>query len=900
MKRLILLLFLLIVFFQASSQQTIQAVNTLLLDAKYDEAIRVIDKKINDGNDLNTEIALKNKKAEALIHLGKFDEAEKVLKEAEQKIANKPGTEFPQAMTKTNEGFLYLNQGRNDLAFEALQKAIDQFEQSGKENTLEAAEAVSYLGQTYINTGKYIQAEEQLQRALALRQKQMKETNEVIAASYNDLGLVYSFMSDNDKALDYYDKALAIYQKLHGKENPKIAIANTNMGVVYRNSELYGDAVNNFEAALTIWEKVYTTAHPSKAFVLANLGQTYSKMGDQKAALGYYDRSLKMYQESYGKKHPDIARVLNAMGSIKLSLHAYDEALLNYQQALKANVSDFENDDVQHNPKLRNFYNGNILLYTLLLKAEALEGKYYGQTLKFQDLSWALQSLHTCDTLIDKLRQQITNEGDKLALGVAASEVYGDGVRISYNAGMNALARKKYFEESFYFAEKSKSAVLLEAISDSEAKSFAGIPVNMLEEEKNLKSAIAMCTQKLAQKPSADEEKYLRETSFTLNRNYEAFTKKLEQEFPEYFNLKYNSASPSIQQLQLLLNSKTAILSYFTDDKNARIYIFLISKNKFRIIDHVLPAEFDKYITGLRNSLFFSDLKTFTESSHMLYDLLIPKVAASITDLVILPTGRLSIIPFETLLTKKAEENQSDYKSLSYLLKKFSVQYEFSAGLLLDKSRQKQNTNASSIFLCAPVTFPEKDNLADLPGTASEVNGISNLFADKKLNRGLFINQQADEALIKSGQLKNYSLLHFATHGIVDEKDPELSRIYLQSNSDAEDGNLFAGEIYNLQLQANLVTLSACQTGLGKISKGEGVIGLSRALVYAGAKNVMVSFWSVADESTSELMKDFYKYLLNDTTSNYSENLRKAKLNLMNKEQYSAPYYWAPFILIGF
>ncbi len=883
----------------STQAQTVRSIDDLLLDAKYAEAIQAIDNE-TASKDPGAVVVLMNKKAEALIHLGKFDEADAVLASVGQKIVNQPDAEFLRAITNTTNGFLSLNEGRNDLALASLQQAIDQFQSAGKENSLENAQALSYLGQTYINTGKYLQAEEQLQRALTLRQNLMNNANEVIAASYNDLGLVYSFMADHDKALDFYEKALAIYEKIHGNDHPKIAIANTNMGVVYRNSELYGDAVNDFEAALKIWENVYTGAHPAKAFVLANLGQTYSKMGDQKAALGYYDRALVMYESSYGKKHPDVARILNAIGNIKLADREYDAALLNYQRALQANVGDFNSTAIHDNPSLKNFYNGNILLYSLLFKAEALEAKYYGRTLKFDDLLLAIQSLHTCDTLIDKLRQQITNEGDKLALGVAANDVYADGVRIAYSAGINALRPKQYFEEAFYFAEKSKSAVLLEAISDSEAKSFAGIPATMLEEEKGLKSAIAMCNQKLAQKPAVEEEKYLRETSFALNRTYETFTKKLERDYPEYFNLKYNAASPSITQLQSLLDAKTAIISYFTDDKNARIYTFLITRNKFRLEDHALPKDFDKQITGLRNSLFFSDLKTFTKASHALYDMLIPAIPSAIEDLVILPTGRLSIIPFETLLVKKADDNHADYRSLSYVINRYSIRYEFSAGLMLEKSRQKQTSTSASIFLCAPVTFPEKDNLPDLPGTESEVTSIANLFAGKNLGKALYTNQHADEALVKSGQLKNYSLLHFATHGIVDEKDPELSRIYLQPGENAEDGNLFAGEIYNLELNANLVTLSACQTGLGKISKGEGVIGLSRALVYAGARNVIVSFWSVADESTSELMKDFYRQLLENSSHGYSVDLRRAKLNLMHSEKYNAPYYWAPFILIGY
>jgi CHAT domain-containing protein len=208
--------------------------------------------------------------------------------------------------------------------------------------------------------------------------------------------------------------------------------------------------------------------------------------------------------------------------------------------------------------------------------------------------------------------------------------------------------------------------------------------------------------------------------------------------------------------------------------------------------------------------------------------------------------------------------------------------------------------HAPSILLCAPVTFPEEDNLNELPGTESEVNEIAKLFGTQNYTSGLFLKEQADEKLIKSEKVKNYNYIHLATHGVVDESNPALSRIFLQSDIGSEDGNLFTGEIYNLNLDADLVTLSACQTGLGKISKGEGVIGLSRALVYAGARSIIVSFWSVADESTSELMKDFYRKMLENRSADFSTSLRNAKLELVKNESYAAPYYWAPFILIGF
>ncbi len=407
-----------------------------------------------------------------------------------------------------------------------------------------------------------------------------------------------------------------------------------------------------------------------------------------------------------------------------------------------------------------------------------------------------------------------------------------------------------------------------------------------------------MLAQKLSLKPSESEEKYLREMAYSINRTYDNFIHQLEAKFPAYFNLKFNVSTPSIKDLQAKLNTTTAILSYFTDDKNNRIYIFEVTSKKFTALSHAIPKEFDKYLTALRNSLFFNELETYKQASAKLSSLLIPQnIPNAITELVILPTGRLSVIPFETLFVKKIRK-ENTFTSLPYMLNNYSIRYEFSAALILQKSKAQLN-NATSIFLCAPVTF-EKVDLDELPGTEAEVKEISQLFTSKNFKSSVLTRYQADEKLVKDGSLKNFSYLHFATHGIVDETNPELSRIFLHTSSNDEDGNLFAGEIYNLDLNANLVTLSACQTGLGKISKGEGVIGLSRALVYAGSKNIMVSFWSVADQSTASLMQDFYHQLLEHPSQNFSQDLRQAKLNLIKGNTYAGPFFWAPFILIGF
>lgn len=908
MRLIIITLFSTLTFLVSFSQSTkkeneaLQKLDELLFDSQYEEAVLLANQTTTTDSQLA--ILIGNKKSEALIRLVRLEEADKLLSLLLNQANQLKKTDLL-AVTQTNIGLLRLNQGRVDLAEEQLNIAIKNFDASNLSRNLSMAEALAHLGNVYRTSGKYAQAEEQLLHALAIRQENLPGDHELIAASYNDLGLIYTQL-DIDKSYEYYDKALAMYEKLHGKEHSKIAIANTNLGILSQTDKQYGDAINYYNTSLTIWEKLYLQPHPNKAYVMMNLGQTYSTMGNSLTAMEFYDKALAIYQTTRGTKHPDVTYVLNLIGNEKLAQQKYDEAISSYQKALIANLPDFNNESIETNPTQYNYYNGIQLLNSLMYKAQGLEARHLGKTLKISDLQLAVRTLQTCDSLIDKLRQQTTNETDKITLGNIASEIYADGVRISHLLSQVSFTnRYSYRELSFYFSEKSKSAVLQEAISDANAKSFANIPAELLEEEKSLKAAMAMVNQKLAQKPSEEEEKYLRETAFHLNQSYVEFTKQLELKFPDYFNLKFNSSLPSVKQIQELLDEHTALLSYFIDENaegSNRLYTYTVTRKSFVIKDQAIPTEYDKLLSGYRNSLYFSSLNTFIPTSRSLYRLLIPKgLPPAINNLVILPAGRMSVIPFEALLTKAVSDVQSAaFKNLPYLIKEYSIRYEFSAGLLLQKKLSKEPLQITSARLLAPISFPEKDNLNNLPGTELEVNEIAKLLQTKNITCDVLISKQANETIVKEEDLKKFTLIHFATHGIVDEDNPELSRIFLQNDSEAEDGNLYSGEIYNLHLNANLVTLSACQTGLGKISKGEGVIGLSRALVYAGAKNLIVSFWSVADESTAEFMTRFYQILLQNQGRTFTTGLREAKLKMIEQDTYAAPYYWAPFILIGF
>lgn len=888
-----LFLFAVLISFFSEAQSVLLQADSLLLDNQPTVALALVETALTRSDTEEFQQRLLIKKAEILIATQDYATAQTLL----TSVRERKNSGIILAQLNITEGMLALYLGRNDAAEEYLLQAHKFFEEQNASNSLDMAKTLTALGLVYYNAGKNTQAEEQLLMALRIRSKLLPENHELLAASYNDLGLVYS-RTDPDKALAYYEKALPVYKALHGTAHSKIAINYTNTGVLYQNMELFGDAITNLEAALESWNTLFQQPSARKAFVLYQLGYTYQRMNNNASASAFYKKALAEYQKSYGDKHPDIANVLNVLGNLKKSEDSYDSALYYFHNALQCNVKNFTATDLNQLPEISDYYNGNYLLYSLMYKAQTYEARHFGKTLKFSDLTSALNHLLACDVLIDKLRQQSTNEADKLALGIIANEVYADGVRIATHMSEVAFRNKaSYTEKSFYFAEKSKSAVLLEAISDVNAKSFAGIPAVLLEEEQTLKASISLCAQKLSQKPSAEEENTLREMLFTLNRQYQSFTEALEKNYPEYYNLKFDTSTPSVRDLQEVLNPGTALLSYFIDDSKStsdnRLYLYRIDKNSVTITSHRLNKDFDKLLTGFRNSIYYNDQKTLQQVSRSLGKILIPRLPSSTKSLVIFPTGRLGVIPFEALLTERVKDD----KVIPYLLRKYAVRYEFSASLALQK-KSLTALDQSSILLCAPITFAEKDNLSDLPGTAQEINSIAELFKSNNNQQKILTHSEANENFIKSDALKNYSFLHFATHGTVDEVNPELSRIFLK-NTEAEDGYLYSGEIYNLQLNASLVTLSACQTGLGKISKGEGVIGLSRALVYAGAKNIIVSYWSVADQSTAELMANFYKELLS-TQQTLSGSLQKVKLDMLNSTTYSAPYYWAPFVLIGF
>ncbi len=866
--------------------------DSLLHESQFEKALieyNTVSEAFKQSKNWEDYLSGKNKAAYCLIRLGKLTNAERLLKENSSIISSQNITKPEVLQSVFHElGEVYLNEGDFNAAITNFEKEATYFS-TNTANKIKANNK-SQLGIAQSQVGNFYTALEYLKQALSLMQ--LDNDNQGIADTYNNIGLLYA-SKKQELALDNYDKALAFYKKSVGETHPSYLNTLNNQAIIYRSTNEADKALMIFENVLNKWKALYGQNHPNVAFTYSNIGLVYLDFNMLDTALSYQEKALEIYKSSYGANHPEIANTYNQIANIYRSKKEYDKAIAETGKSIAANCKAYASTNELSVSKAKTpCLSRQLLAVTLHLRAQLFIERHYNRTLKITDLKSALEVLQICDAVIEEQRHFLTSKTDKINLGLLASDVYEDAISTAFTLSDNTITHKKdYLTIAFEFAEKSKAAVLLEAIADANAKSFANIPTAVLEEEKLLTHKINALNQELL----TNEDLNTRQELLDKTHAYENFILNLEKEYPEYYDLKYNVRLSSVADIQKNLDNHTLLLSYFIAESTHRLYIFKISQNKFSVINAPLLSDLNNQISGFRNSMFYSISNSYLSSSHKLYKQLFPKhLPGAISKLIIIPDGRLGIIPFEALLTKKTKTLDS-YSSLPYLINKYGINYNFSATLYIQSRNKSTRKINPQILLAAPITF---ENLVTLPSTQDEVEEIARIFLSNGINTSSYTNNQATESQIKSNETSNYSYIHFATHGKVNEKYPELSQIYLKSDSE-NDGNLYTSEIYALKLNTKLITLSACETGLGQISRGEGIVGLSRSLIFAGAENLIVSYWQVADKSTSQLMISFYGNIMTNSTRDIGLALRKSKLEMIGSKTFSAPYYWAPFVLIG-
>lgn len=781
-----------------------------------------------------------------------------------------------------------LRLGQNKLAIDLLGTCLNRINELGWQKRIINAELYNQLGLAYWSIDNLEQATDYLQLALEIKSNLLGESKIEIAGAYNNLGLVYA-SSNPQVALINYQKALGIFLEKYGKRHPSVASCLNNIAFVHNSLKKNQLAQEELIDVLEIRQELYGEDHPEVAFTLASLGTMCMEQGLYKTAEGYFIKALGMYQKNYGQSHPEIATVYNQLGVLKQKSGDYQMALAYLNKATQANLLLDMHASAARNPQT--------LLNTLFFKAQTFELLYRNKSLALQHLEQAFKALQQCDTLLCNLRVSRVNQKDRLALGKLASEIYPDAVRILYSLH-DLTYLKKYKTLIFTYAEKNKASVLQQAIAESNALQFANLPKEVLEKEKQLRNVINE-TEHLMLDSNHTKMEGVKQRWLMANAQFNRFSKEIEAQYPAYFNLKYSTKTLSLDQFQAQLPESTQVVSYLIDDKMERLYVLLISKSNFKVKNVAWGEHFQKKLAAIRNMALHSDDELFVSIASDLFKTLLPFTIKHSSKLIIVPEGKLGTIPFELLLTQKPKAF-TDEREWPYLVKKYAISYSYSFGLLYQRLSQK-NASTKNVLMAAPISFDPTLHLSSLHGSESEVGNIGELLLEKQYVATILRGDQANESNFKkASEASAYEIIHLATHGMVNENDPEFSQIYLRATP-KEDGSLYSGEIYNLSLKARLITLSACETGLGKLAKGEGVLGLTRALIYAGASNVMVSLWKVSDSSTATLMEFFYSHLLK--TNDLSLSLQMAKLDLLKQlpanEFRSSIYYWSPFILVG-
>ena len=532
--------------------------------------------------------------------------------------------------------------------------------------------------------------------------------------------------------------------------------------------------------------------------------------------------------------------------------------------------------------------------------------------------------------LIDSLRQGHSADNSKQYLADRAHDFYEHMIATAARLH-GETGEAKYLEAAFRICQKSKSGLLLDELRKSGATSYAGIPDELLVEERNLKSLLQYYQEQLheaEEQGDTDKKDEAGKQLFSLQEAKLALEQRLAQEYPAYYDLSYQNRLAEVSSLQQMLHEqgKEAFVEFFAGKEH--IFTFLITNEKLELLsqdrDKLLNETIEHYLRFLHDAELQqklpadSLLKRFALPAHSLYTTLIAPITDRMTAMpenwVVSPDGLLGFMPLESLITRPAGRGEG-FSDLAYLIRETTISYSYSASVWLQNAQQHQrleDRNAAFRMLGFAPGYTdftreepeEEDMIARLSLRSGKPGELSWSLRELDSIRALFTGDYYHDSLATRERFlslaANYRMIHLAMHGYADPDNPMQSGLLfspLESGGEVE--TLYAYELTNLRLHADLVVLSACETGIGKFMRGEGIMSLARSFMYAGASSVVMTLWKIEDEATAGIMADFYEQLNQEVPKDQA--LRTAKLNYLNNsyEQFANPFYWSGFVMMG-
>ncbi len=725
---------------------------------------------------------------------------------------------------------------------------------------------------------------------------------------YRFLGNAYSDIGDFEKAISYYNKAiytfkelnnsnqegrtlinlLEVYVKLESKfysndiiktldiidsidtfSDKDIIAKSLNAGVFYDFSNDFSNAKSNYKTALKLSYKLDDSLNVFKSLI--NLGIVYKKQDSLSKAKDIFREA---YTYSLNNKENE-ASLFNNLADVFKTENNYEKALNYYDKAI-LKVLDAQNLKIEN---LDVLYNKIDLLGYLIDKANVLilinetnnNENYLKQALNIYDIA---------DKIIDVIYFESREDLSKLFWRKQANDIYVNAINAAYKLNKP--------NKVFYFIEKSKALLLLENITESNAKAQANLPNILIEREFKLKNEInkteIILSEYKSKKVSLSILDSIKNQVFVKKRKYSDFIDSLEVISPRYYDYKKKINVFSKKMVQESLKKDEIVLQYkFTLNKG---YLVFLSHEDVKLYElkniKNIHSDLNQYKKAINKPFIKQeDSRDFKKLSASLFSSLLPLANKNILidkKVIIIPDGLLQTIPFEPLVL-----NNKESLNMSYLINYCDISYAYSFSSLKN-SLNKKIKFKNNFFAISPSKFNDK-TLPDLIISDDEVNQIETL-----LNTKLLINNLAT----KETFLNNYGkskVVHISTHGGIIDNNPWIA---------FNDKKLMLNDMYFNNKQADIVVLNACKTSQGEHKKGEGIMSIARAFSNSGAKSVVSSLWDINQKSSNEIITEFYKNIKLGLSK--ANALREAKLVYLNKysnTSEASPYFWSGVILTG-
>jgi len=815
---------------------------------------------------------------------------------------------------KVNYGVVQLRLGKLKEALVNFNSAEQISKRYFGESTGKLAPVYLNMGNAHLYSGDYLKAQEFYEAGLFIIEKNPSASrwrHRIIS----NLGLVYKNNGNYNDALKYLLEALKIKKKRNIKD---LSVNLNNIGNCYM--ELGYDKEADYYLKGSIQEsiKLNGKGNYDLASFYLNYGIFHSSRKNKNLAKGYLNKSYEIYLNKCGFKHPETAHCLKNLGALYFKEKDYKKALEFYQKALISSTYDFHAEGFDQNPSMQQV-DGQLATFDILNDKASTLQKLYSKLKHIKYLKQSLITFDLCVEIIDQIRIAYQDEESKLALSANESETFSSAIEVAATL-FELTGNPIYKEKAFGYSERAKAASLRSYLNDVDAKTFGGIPVDLQNLERKLKQDIADYRDKIYQErkllhPIQDSISNWRHTLFGLNAEYDQMVKRFETDHPDYYALKYDNSSISVKDLQKELKGDQVLVEYALSDST--LYSFIVGPNLFKMNKLCLKnGELERSINNIRTSLktnHFADnsMKYYQDyilAAHQLYQIMIEPFENLIDKkrLIIVPEGRLAYVPFGVLLKNKGDLERLDYRNLNYLIRHHAISYQNSATIAYKRSDKRSSLSLSNKLIAFAPSYHNvsdsilitrqvhKNKLYPLPGAIVEVKNITKIIEGE-----MYVNDFATETSFKE-QADNYDILHLAMHTILDDDNPMYSKlVFSQPGDSLNDGLLNAHEIYNMNLNAKMVVLSACNSGDGKFLKGEGVMSLARGFFYSGCPSLVMTLWTVEDLSGSTLMSSFYKFLSQSFPKDVA--LQQAKLDYLESADplKSHPYFWSGYVAIG-